>query len=225
MSCSVYMIKCLDETVAEIYIGSTCNYKQRQNHHKYNCNNPSSINHNSKLYRFIRSKGGFAKFTFKVIEECSNEDKLKLEKMFIEMYNPELNTYKFYFDKKRYFKEYNNKNKEKLKEYHKEYNEINKEKLKEYHKDYNEINKEKLKEYRKEYNIKNRERIAKENKDYVENNKDKIAAYRKEYREKNKEKRKEKNKEIICCRVCRCEIRKTEFKRHCRTKKHISNQT
>ena len=126
MSC-VYIIKSIEETVPEIYIGSTCYYKERQINHKSNCNNPNNKNHNIKLYRFIRSKGGFDKFKFEIIEECSKEDKIELEKMYIEMYNPELNTQKFDFDRK----EYNNKNKDKIKKQSKEYREINKEKIQE----------------------------------------------------------------------------------------------
>ena len=191
----VYMIKCLDETVPEIYIGSTCNYKRRQSEHKSSCNNPNSTNHNLKLYRFIRSKGGFDNFTFEIIEECSNEDKIELESIYYDLFNPELNTYKFDFDAK----EYRENNKENILAYKKKYNNKNKEKVKEYHKE------------------------------YTEKNKEKILAYRKEYREKNKEKKiayhKEYHKERICCRACRCEIRKAEFKRHCRSKKHIANQT
>ena len=206
MNCCVYMVKSNDETVPEIYIGSTSDYKQRQRAHKSDCNNPNSPNHNCKLYRFIRSKGGFDNFTFEIIEECSNEDKIELEKMYIEMYDPELNTLKYEFDRK----EYCENNKDKKKEYDKEYREKNKKKYKEYYKDYNENNKDKLKEY-------------------YEKNKEKLKEYKKEYNEKNKEKLaeyyKEKNKEIICCRTCRCEITKVNFKKHCRTKKHISNQT
>jgi len=158
------MIKSVDETVPEIYIGSTKDYKRRQSDHKSSCNNPNNHCHNYKLYRFIRSKGGFDKFKFEIIEECSEEDKIELEKMYIEMYDPELNTHKYNFDKK----------------------------------------------------------------DYDENNREKIVAYRKDYNEKNKEKKKEYNKqyykERICCLACRCEIRKRDFKRHCKSKKHI-NQT
>jgi hypothetical protein len=142
------MIKCLDETVPEIYIGSTSDYKQRQRGHKSDCNNPNNKKYNVKLYRFIRSKGGFDNFKFEIIEECSNEDKLELEKMYIEMYDPELNTNIYKYDKKEWDREYNKKNKEKIKEY---------------------------------------------------------------------------NKEKICCRACRCEIRRLEFKRHCDTNKHINN--
>jgi len=189
MSC-VYMIKCLDETIPEIYIGSTSNYKKRQSEHKINCNNPNRLSHNTKLYRFMRSKGGFDKFKFEIIEECGEYNKLELEKMYIEMYNPELNTHKYNFDMK----------------------------------EYRENNKEKIAEYRKEYCEKNKDKIKKQDKEYREKNKEKI----KEYREKNKEKlkkyRKERNKEIICCRVCRCEITKVNFKKHCKSKKHIANE-
>ena len=174
MSC-IYIIKCLDETVPEIYIGSTNDYKQRQRQHKHSCDNPNNTNHNYKLYRFIRSKGGIDKFKFEVIEECSNEDKIEIEKMYIEMYNPELNTHKYYFDKK----------------------------------EYREKNKDKIAEKQKQYNIKN---------------KDNIAEKQKQYYIKHKEKLKEYSKEIIGCRACRCEITKANFKRHCKSKKHI-NQT
>jgi len=179
MSC-IYMIKSIDETIPEIYIGSTNDYKQRQRAHKSNCNNPNNKNHNCKLYRFIRSKGGFDNFKFEIIEECSNEDKIELESIYYDLFNPELNTRKYDFDKKEYHKEYTEKNKEKILTYRKEYRENNKNKMKEYRGN----NKEKNKEYHKEY-----------------------------------------NKEKIGCRICKCEIQKAKFKRHCKSKKHISNQT
>tara|TARA_R110002153_G_scaffold198269_1_gene351795 strand:- start:91 stop:624 length:534 start_codon:yes stop_codon:yes gene_type:complete len=130
MSC-VYIISCKDETVPEIYIGSTCNYKKRQSEHKRNCNNPNSHCHNIKLYRFIRSKGGFANFKFKVIIECGEYNKLAIEKMYIDLFNPELNTYKYNFD----MKEYRENNKEKIAEQMKEYCKKNKDKITEYNKE------------------------------------------------------------------------------------------
>jgi len=198
MNC-VYIIKSIEETIPEIYIGSTNDYKRRQKEHKSNCNNPNSPNHNYKLYRFIRSKGGFDNFTFEIIEECSNEDKIELEKMYIEIYNPELNTCKYDFDVKEWRKAYNEKYKDKIAEQNKQY------KIK---------NKEKIAEYDKEYIIKNKEKVAERKKRYCIKNKEKLAEYYKE-----------KYKERICCRACRCEIRKVDFKRHCRSKKHIANQT
>tara|TARA_R110001632_G_scaffold223786_1_gene355848 strand:- start:269 stop:760 length:492 start_codon:yes stop_codon:yes gene_type:complete len=125
------MIKSVDETIPEIYIGSTSNYKHRKHSHKSICNNPNSQKHNIKLYRFIRSKGGFDNFKFKVIIECGEYNKLAVEKMYIDLFNPELNTYKYDFDKK----EYHENNKEKITEQIKQYNEKNKEKMKEYRKE------------------------------------------------------------------------------------------
>jgi len=177
------MIKSIDETIPEIYIGSTNDYKRRQYNHKYNCNNPNSRVHNIKLYRFIRSKGGFDKFKFEVIEDCEEKDKIELESIYYDLFNPELNTRKYDFDEKEYKKEYYKENKEKKKEYKKKYYKENKEKIKEYR----EINKVKIIEERKDYY--------------------------------------EKNKEKLCCRACRCEITKLNFKKHCKTKKHIANQT
>ena len=71
------------------------------------------------------------------------------------------------FDKKKYVKEYYQKNKKALNEYKKEYYQKNKEKYKgkykekrkEYLKKYNQENKEKKKEYNKKYNQENKELI------------------------------------------------------------------
>ena len=121
-----------------------------------------------------------------------------------------------------YMRDYNKKNKEKIKEYYIK----NKEKINEQRKEYIIKNKEKIKEKRKEYRIKNKDNIKKKSEKYYDNNKEKrkeyliknkhkikerqkeyliknkhkIKEYQKEYKEKNKEKRKEyriKNKEKI----------------------------
>ena len=76
---------------------------------------------------------------------------------------------------------------------------------KEYKKEYNKVYYEKNKEYKKEYDKKN---------------KDKKNKRQKEYREKNKEKMKENR---VCCRACRCELRRSDLQRHFRTQKHIKN--
>lgn len=124
----------------------------------------------------------------------------------------------YYENNKEHIKEYYEKNKEQKKAYIKEWYENNKEhikeKKKEYSKEYRENNKEKVKEYKKEYREANKEKI----KEYYENNKDKIKEYReknkehikeyqkeydKEYREANKDKLKEKHKEYSKCRSCK----------------------
>ena len=134
------------------------------------------------------------------------------------------------------YKEYNEANKEKIKEKRKEYYEKNKEKFKEYYKnnedhhkkyyeknkerkkEYYENNKEKIKgyqkEYGKEYRKRNKEKIKEKNKKYYESNKERKKEYDKEYREKNKERKNEyfnnkrKEDELFAVSVrCRCRIR------------------
>ena len=109
-----------------------------------------------------------------------------------------------------------NKNNEKIKEYYKEYYQKNKERLrekrKEYYKEYYQKNKERLrekkKEYLKEYYQKNKERLREKKKEYLKEyrkeNKEKFKNYNKKYYEKNKEakilrilKWREKNKEKV----------------------------
>lgn len=126
MNC-VYMISCRDETVPEIYIGATNNFIKRRRDHFYSCNKPNNRCYNFKLYRFIRSNGGIDNFVMEILERCyEDEDKFEIEKNYIEKYNPELNTLKnFNFDKK----EWNKKNKDKIKKQKKEYHEKNKEKI------------------------------------------------------------------------------------------------
>jgi len=94
-------------------------------------------------------------------------------------------------------KEYNNDNKEKIKESQKIYKENNKEKIIGYRKQYLEDNKEKIKESQKKYREDNKERIRElrrknyeDNKEkikkYQEDNKEHIKEYQKKYREDNK---------------------------------------
>ena len=87
--------------------------------------------------------------------------------------------------------------------------------IKEYHED----NKEKSAEQSKEWRQNNKEHNQEYKKEWRRKNKDKIVEYTKEYNIKNKEKMAEK----IGCSICKCYIRKSDFKRHTRTNKHIAN--
>jgi hypothetical protein len=87
-------------------------------------------------------------------------------------------------------KEWNNDNKEHLKEYQKKYHEDNKEKNKEYYED----NKERIREQKKKYNEDNKERIREQKKKYNEDNKERIREQKKKYREDNKERIREQKK-------------------------------
>jgi len=92
----IYMISCRDETVPEIYIGSTSNFIRRRNEHFYSCNNINCKSHNFKLYRFIRSNGGIDNFVMEILERCyEDENKFEIEKKYIRLYNPELNSHKY----------------------------------------------------------------------------------------------------------------------------------
>ena len=55
----IYKLCCKDINISEIYIGSTSNMRIRKSVHKNICNNTSSRNYNSYVYKFIRENGGF----------------------------------------------------------------------------------------------------------------------------------------------------------------------
>ena len=132
-------------------------------------------------------------------------------------------------------KEWEEENKEKIKEERKKYYEENKEKLKEGQKKYRENNLEKIKEGQKKHYEENKEKILEERKKYQEENKEKIKIKEKKYREENKEKIKnrkkkyyEENKEQIKKRTSEkitCEggaiINKNDLARHKKSLKHI----
>lgn len=81
----------------ECYVGSSSNFANRKNKHKYNCNNPNSNRHNLRVYRYIRSNGGFANWTFTVLEERENltkQRKLIRERVLTERHGGTLNSQK-----------------------------------------------------------------------------------------------------------------------------------
>ena len=102
---------------------------------------------------------------------------------------------------------------------HKQWEEDNKEKLKEHKKDYHETNKEKIHEKKREYYEQNKERVCAKVQEYRELNREKINEKAKEYRAENTEKIKEKAKEKITCE-CGCKVRVSDLARHRKTKKH-----
>jgi hypothetical protein len=80
------------------------------------------------------------------------------------------------------YKEYYEKNKDKIKIYYKE----NIDKIKEIKKEYNEKNKDKINENKKEYYEKNKDKINEKTKEYHEKNKDKINERHRNYRKNKK---------------------------------------
>ena len=145
---SVYKIVSKDENINEIYVGSSVNFKSRLQSHKCDCYNVKRNNYNSKVYQFIREHGGWDNWNMIKIIDIDCEDKSELryyEQLYISSLKPKLNCNKSYTtedDRKEYFKEHYQQNKDKIKEY----NEKNKEKIKENMKEYYQQNKDKLKE-------------------------------------------------------------------------------
>jgi hypothetical protein len=91
----VYMIRCKNSNVKEIYIGSTHQFKLRISLHKHFCYNESSKKYNFKVYKFIRDNGGFNNFEFIVLEELNCENKKQLlekERYYYDIHKPSLNT-------------------------------------------------------------------------------------------------------------------------------------
>lgn len=76
---------------------------------------------------------------------------------------------------------YRIKNREHTKKYNKQYNKDNVDKIKDLKAKYRENNREKIKNNRREYHLKNKNKCNKRSKDYKLKNKDKIRKYKKDY--------------------------------------------
>ncbi len=232
-----YKIISKDENIKEIYIGKTTNFKERIRTHKSNCNNENGKFYNYKIYKIIRENGGWNNFDIIEIEtnEYDNKDSAIKERELIEKFNATLNivipsrTRKEYEENNReiikeknikYKKEFYEKNAEIIKNKVKDYRKNNKEKIKEKDKQYYEKNVEIISEKQKEYREKNREIIKEKKKEFYENNKEYFKEKHKHYRENNKEIISQKQKEKITCQ-CGCEINKNNLSRHLKSKKHI----
>lgn len=165
---TIYKIQCKDPSITDIYIGSTTDYRQRKNRHKYDCLNLNSSRYNCKIYIFIRENGGFENFEFKILNQIEYIDKVfkrQQEQSYIDCMKPTLNTHRAHSTN------------EVLKELHKVNSII-----------YRKVNKDKISEKQKKYREKNRERIQKNKKSYYEANKDAIN----ERSRRNKASKKEK---------------------------------
>ena len=94
MNC-VYKIVCKDKSITEFYIGSTKNLDRRIGQHKSNSNNTNNRKYNYKVYKFIRSNGGWDNWEMIVEQETPNYEKYDreiLEQSYIDLLEPQLNT-------------------------------------------------------------------------------------------------------------------------------------
>jgi len=164
----VYKICCKDPNIKDVYIGSTCNLIRRRAEHKRKCYDKNGNAFNYPVYRFIRDHGGWCNWIVLKIKDtpCDNVDELRLkEREEFEKIGATLNS------------RYPQRSK----------------------KEYQEGNKEHLKEKKKEYYDKNKEEILEKKKEYYDEKKEEILGYKKEYYDEKKEEILEKRKEKVEC--------------------------
>lgn len=92
-----YMIKCNDESVKDIYVGSTFDFTSRKFNHKSACNNEKGRLYNIKTYQILRLNGGWDNWNMNVIERKIVLDKLEArqyEQTLIEKHNANMNSIK-----------------------------------------------------------------------------------------------------------------------------------
>ena len=179
----IYVIKCKDEDVEDLYVGHTTNFSRRKREHKSRCNNIKKY-YNFKIYHFIQANGGWNNFDMTILEEYPCENKrqaeLKEEEIRVER-EAQLNMIRAF------------RTEEQHKEQIKTWNENNEKEKTEEEK---EKEKEEKKEYDKEYFQKNKERKRKQNLEWREKHKEELKEYFKQYNQKNNQKRKEQQRQL-----------------------------
>ena len=58
---TIYHIRC-KMTKRVLYVGSSCDFINREKNHKWNCNNEKSVSHHLPIYKYIRENGGFENY-------------------------------------------------------------------------------------------------------------------------------------------------------------------
>ena len=121
--CVIYKIQHKDNNDL-LYVGHTTNFTKRKNEHKSGVNNVKGNAYNVKLYQMIRENGGWDDFNMVVIKDfpCENkqqatteEDRIMREMKATMNTNRASHSRKEYSqDNKEYFREYYEKNKEKI---------------------------------------------------------------------------------------------------------------
>ena len=167
----IYKLCCKDTTIADIYIGSTTNFRRRKTQHKFCCLNETSEHYLQPKYIFIRINGGWDNWDMIQIKKVSCNSKRELEAEERKVYDelkPALNFCKPQ-RKDGDLKIYVEENKEKIKQYQKTHTDTGK--RKERTKIYRDENKEKIKQSKKEYALKNKEKIKQYHKEYYQNKK------------------------------------------------------
>ena len=133
----IYKIYCKDETIKDLYVGSTDNFDRRCNDHINTCNNKNLKAYNYKVYKFIREHKGMDNWIIEKIIECDEENRYDCEVHYFLKLNPTLNTYwpkrskkQYYIDNREQIKQYYNDNREQILERYRQYYIDNREKAK-----------------------------------------------------------------------------------------------
>ena len=103
---SIYIIKSIEPSLHDIYVGSCKDMRSRMSKHKTRCCNENDPKHHYKVYQFIRANGGWGNFVMEEIENCNTERLYQMEQEYIDKYNPSLNSQRAY-NTEEYNKEYN----------------------------------------------------------------------------------------------------------------------
>ena len=83
------------EKPSEFYIGSTNKFSRRKSQHIKNSTNKRRKAYWSKLYKYIRGRGGFDSFDMSIVEHGECEDKMFIrtkEQEYIDNLKPTLNS-------------------------------------------------------------------------------------------------------------------------------------
>ena len=158
----------------DFYIGSTWDFDYR-----LKCHTSKSKNKNYKLYKAIRDNNNKFEMILLYNYECYTDTELRIEeRRCYDELKPNLNVYRPYTtqeerieQKKQYKKQYNNENRETIREQVKQYRIENRETLLEKQKQNYIKNKESRLEYQKQHYIENRENNLENKKKHRDNNK------------------------------------------------------
>jgi hypothetical protein len=233
-----------------LYIGHTTDFIRRKNDHKNKCYNEKNEKYNRKFYKYIRENNiEFLNLRWeKENYPCGSKNEAEREEgLRIRNDKPLCNLIVAgrtdaewredvnYNEQRR---EDRKENPEKYKKWNKDYYENHKEEILQRQKEDRENNPEryrernvkkywtdpeKSREIKREYHNKNKDRLNTERKEDKKLNPEKYKQYSQTNYENHKKEILEKMKERITCDVCNIELRKSDFRRHERSKRHLEN--
>jgi hypothetical protein len=125
------LVKNDDYDNANVYVGSTTDFRKRKNQHKRNCNNEKGKEYNEKKYLYIRENGGWDNWNVIEIQKypCNDGNEARAREEYWRChFNSQLNMVRAYRTEEQK-KEHYVQNKDKILEQKKEYYVQNKDKI------------------------------------------------------------------------------------------------